>query len=268
MGCCISNINGLPSGGSSPSASIITSEFRFDQQGTIVLANGAQNITDTSGRTLATTIANVGAAATYRFLSGTGLQFVANATNSQYTSGALTASSLEMSVQDIYNLYGVDASWDMYVRIRATVLTFPTNNVTNGLVLAIRGAAASPSNSAARMRGIQTGLHAGVRVLDTINDATAGSSYTNAPASTADTFGLLSVPGDIDCLAGVWAGSFPTTQMAAEVTALTGANTNTSGFRNGLNFLGIAFATGNANADMQVTIERMRFDFRAASAAA
>lgn len=242
----------------------VSTEIRFDQQGTVVLANGAQNVTDTAGRTIPSTIANVGAAATYRFLSGTGLQFVANATNSQYNTGALTASSIEFLLGDIFTALGVDSSWDMYARIRATVTTFPTNNVTTGLTLAIRGAAGSPSNSGVRMRGVIRGQHVGAQVVDTINDATAGSNYTNAPANTSDTFGLMSSVGAIDCLVGVWGGSWATTPLTAEVTALPASNTNTTGFRNGsFNFLGIAFGTGNANADMQVTVERLRLDFRA-----
>jgi hypothetical protein len=240
----------------------VSVEYDFADQGTVVLANGPQLITDTTGRTISVTVGNVAAAATFRFLAGTGLQFVANATSSVYTSAAQTASFLEWAFSTMYSTYGVDSTWDMLVRLHVTVQTFPTPNVTGGLTLAVRGVAGTPSNSAARLRGIIRSNQVNTQVMRHGTDGSGGQNY-GFPGAVPTVYGIRHEQGAMAAFGGTFATDFDSSSMDQDVGDQPATSANTSGYRDRGNILALAFGTGNVNADVQVTIERMRIDWRA-----
>lgn len=241
----------------------VVSEFDFSAMGNVVLANGPRNFTDTLGRVLAGTIINVGAAATAALQAAVGLAMVANATNSAYNSATQTAFAVEFSLDAIYTLYGLDAQKDWIFEVYCSALQFTTANVApNGFNLGIRGVGGTPSNSAARYRGIRRGNLAGAQATSSVSDNAAGSAYTTAPASTSNVFALVSKGGAVTSLAGVWGGSWSTTLQTMENNSLTATSTTNSGFKDRNNILAIAFPTGNTAADMAVTVQRLRIRAR------
>lgn len=259
--------DGVPAGQSaSSSARIVSALFRFDQMATVALADGPTTLVDTNGIALPVTVGNVGAAATFRILNGTGLEFVANATNSQYNSNAQTASFIEALYPDLYATYGVDASYDMRVRIHTTVRTFPTNNVTGGLTLGVRGVTGSPSNSTNRYRGILTFRQNGVQTMVHATDGTGGQNYVLPTVpSLPDVYGIQHEQAAMRAHAGRWGGSFDDTPMLFDVGDQPATSPNTGGYRDSGNILALGFGTGNALADVRVTIDQLRIDWRAAA---
>lgn len=267
--CPSARSNGAPASSSSgDSARIVSALFRFDQMASRTFANGATTLVDTQGRALPVTIGNIAAAATFDVLLGTGLRFVANASNTVYHSGTQSASFIEALYSDLYATYGVDASWDIKVRYHASVITMPTAMVTGALTLGVRGVLGSPSNAAARMRGIlRQATGAGpTQVMQHQTDASGGQTYTLPTApSLPDTFGFQHEQGAMRAFAGRWGGDFDSTPMLFDVGDQPATSANTSGYRDSSNILALAFGTGNALANVVVTIDQLRIDWREAS---
>lgn len=265
-GCCgpaVAQIDGVPASGGGGDVFVlpdIVAEFDFSNMGTGDFVNGARTFTDTDGNVLAANVINIGAAATFRLQAGAGngMQFAANATNSAYNSGAQTASAVEFSLSDIYTLYSVDASLIWIFEVYCSVLTFPTPNVSpGGFCIGLRGVAGTPSNSANRFRAFRRGNLGGTQATSSISDATAGSAYTTAPAATSNTYALVSTGGGVSAMAGTWGGTWQTTPLIMENNTLIATSTTNNGFKDRNNMLAIAFPTGNAAADMVVTVERL-----------
>lgn len=267
--CPAARSNGAPaSSGGGDSARIVSALFRFDQMASRTFVNGATTLVDTQGRALPVTIGNVAAAATFDILLATGLRFVANASNTVYHSGTQSASFIEALFTDLFATYGVDASWDMRVRYHATVVTMPTAMTTGALTLGIRGLGGTPSNGAARMRGIlRQATGAGPsQIMAHQTDTSGGQSYVLPTApSLPDTFGFQHEQGAMRAHSGRWAGDFDSTPMVFDVGDQPATSANTSGYRDTRNILALAFGTGNTLSNVQVTIDQMRIDWRAAA---
>lgn len=251
-----------------PGARVSSALFRFDQMATVAFVNGATTLVDTQGRALPVTIGNVGAAATFGILSGTGLQFVANATNSVYNSATQTAAFIEALFSDIYATFDVDASHDVMVRYHVTLQTMPTGMVTGALTLGIRGITGSPSNATARFRGIlRMATGAGpTQIMAHATDGSGGQAYVLPTVpSLPNVYGFQHEQAGTRAFAGRWATDFDDSPMLFDVGDQPATSANTSGYRDSSNILALAFGTGNALANVQVTIDQMRIDWRAAS---
>jgi len=268
--CCPTPLsNGTPAGSSTGGTSrIVSVEYDFADQGTIVLADGPQLIVDTDGNAISVTVGNVAAAATYRFLQGTGLQFIANASNTVYNSATQSASFLEWTFANLFATYGIDSTYDILARIYLTTQTFTQNQVTGFLTLALRGVTGSPSNAANRQRGILRGQAVGAQIMAHSTDSSGGQNYVITALGPPNVYGIRHEQGAMAAFAGTWGGSFDDTQCTLDVGDQPATSPNTSGYRDTTMVLGLGFGTGGVTATMQVTVERMRLDFRATQAAA
>ncbi len=249
--------------GSSPgvlSVNNIIAEFDFSAMGSGNLTNGARNFTDTAGRSLSGTVINAAAATTFDLLAGTGMRFVANATSTQYTSAAQTATGIEFALDAIYTLYNFDATRDFTIEIYYSTLTIPSaQGAPAGIGIGLRGAATVPSNSIARYRGMVRTNAGGTQSIHSTTDATGNSAYTTAPAGTTNVIGLVSKGGAVTCLAGTWGGAWSSTLLTLEANSLTATTTTNSGFKDRNIIFAIPFATGQVSADLVATAERMIF---------
>jgi hypothetical protein len=243
----------------------VIGELNFSGMANVTLGNGARSFTCTNGVVLAGTIINAGAAATLDVLNATGLRFNANATNSQYTSAAQTASAWELPIDTLYTAFGIDETLDLIVQAYYSTLTIPTAQAAPaGIGIGIRGAGTVPSNSIARFRGIKRSNSGGTQIISSTGDATGDSAYTTAPAGTTNVLGFKNNGAALTMMAGTWGGGWAmgTTPMICEANSRTAVSTTNSGFKDRNNIFAFYFATGNTGADTVVVLQRMLFRAR------
>lgn len=260
---CYTNLDdGVPStdaGGESVLASV---EFDLADQGDVTLANGAQLLVSTDDVTVPFVVGGSAAAATWALQQGIGLRMVANATNGQFDSAAQTAPHLYVLASTLWTIFDIDASADVLVRAYASALQFTTPNVApGGLSVGVWGVGGSPSGSSNRFRGMRRGNLAGTQGVSNIADAAAGTAI----ASTSNVIGILNAPAAVQSLHAAFDTDFDTTHMD-ELAAQDAASNNSQAFRSSGMRYAVGFASRNANADMAVTLRRLRFDFRRAAA--
>jgi hypothetical protein len=227
-------------------------------------------------RSLPWVVGQVANAAVYA-ITPAGLRFEANAANTTFHDSTQTASHLYLPLADLFDALesrGLDSSCDVLVRMYCSDITIPTNQVGASLSLGVWGVSGSPSNSANRFRAIGRSRMVNVAVIFGWTNNAGGGNYTQLPDTVppgqapANVLAINDAGGTAQPLAGAWGGSWLESPLVAEAGVLIGTSTTNSGFRDRFNRIVLAFGTGNANADMRVTVERMRIDWRRTMAVA
>jgi acyl-coenzyme A thioesterase PaaI-like protein len=197
---------------------------------------------------------------TFRVLNGSGIEFVAGATNTTFAAGGGTCALFYWTLDELFTQLGIDSSRSIVIEHYFSTLTFPTPNVSPaGVVVASWGIAGTPSNSGARQRGVRRGNLAGSQALSGITDAAAGTAYTTAPASTSNVLAIgISHGGVTSALAGVWGGAFVSSPLTMEVATPPGPSANPTTVKDRNNRMTVAFPTGNTAADMVAVLQQTR----------
>jgi hypothetical protein len=270
-GCCggVAYDDGAPA--SAPVASVLDGvELDFTAQTQGALVNGARIFTTDDGVELPFVVGQVANAAVYA-IAPAGLRFEASAANTTFHDATQTASHIYLPLADLFAALaarGLDSSCDVLVRMYCSDVTIPTNQAGASLSLGVWGVSGSPSNSGNRFRAIGRSRMVNVPVIFGWTNNAGGGNYTQLPDTAppgqapANVLGLNDAGGTVQPLAGAWGGSWLASPLVAEAGVLVGTSTTNSGLRDRFNRLVVAFGTGSTAADMRVTVERLRIDWR------
>lgn len=242
--------------------------FELGNQGTIdfTAVPGVHVLTSEEGPTMAVTAIGqtVDAGYTFGLTPNVGMEFVADATSTVFTSvvATRTAANLQFNLLDFWNAFDVDGMRNYFFFIYCSVLSLPTAQVSpTGFHFGVLGLVNVPGASSARYRAIRRHNAAGVQALGTIADGAANGNYTS-PLPVANTKVLgFQLGTAMDCHAGEWdtAGgqAWEDVRLHREVASLITTTTGGAQYKDQGNNIVIAYPTGNVNADMVVTAERI-----------
>lgn len=272
MSCCDFRSNGQSGGGVLPplfEQSNLVDSFDLREQGTVdfnAAATTVQTMVSEGGVSLDMTATRqtTFAGSSFGLVSGTGLQFIPNTQSTVFTSvvGTRTAASMMFRALDFWNAFGVDGRRDYFMAVYCSVLTLPTAQVSpSGFHWGLLGRVNIPGGSSDRYIAIRRHNAAGAQALGTLRDGAANGNYTS-PIPTADTkaFGFQWAAA-FDCFAGDWdmAGgqSWEDVEFTREAASLIMTTTGGAQYKDRGNDVVMAFPTGNALADVRITVERV-----------
>lgn len=255
----------------------IVASFLMANQGSINLTTGTHTIVSEEGPSMVIDAFQQGTTFDIDAASGR-LRFRASVGNTQFSTAAATAARVQFPWGRFFRAFDCDATRDYTIEVYCTLMTLPTAQASPaGFQLGILRNVNTPSGGAASYKAIKRNNAAGAQALNCVVDAAGVSdSYTNPlpnvawvdPAVAAPAGGEIA--GNTMCFAlqcgdaalQMLAGNYnPATMVWSDVLfmrnidALTAISTTGLVFKDQQNIPTIAFATGNANADMQVDVE-------------
>lgn len=195
---------------------------------------------------------NINSTDTLDLTAGSGLQFVAAASSSVFTSSSQTASHIWLDLSDLYTQLSCDPRAHIICEIYASALNLTgTGYISFGLY----GPSGTPTGSGSRMSCALIQSSGGNTMFKTMVGTTFGSNYQH---NSCDTWGFQNNgTNDIQGLAdsSAWGGSWPTDY---DVTMNGATNDTFDPLRHPSSRFAIAFATNGTLGTMTATIERIR----------
>lgn len=251
MSCCLQRRDGVAPGGVASELREFTIDFR--EQGSRALVSGAETLITSVGNLAATALVAVGDTST--FTAGTGWVWDEGTTNTSWTAGTLTATSLSIDLADIFALLDTDSSWRYRMDVYFSALALLNAEYVNCCVYGVTG---SPSNQGNRMAGGGRARQVATQVWRP-SFGGSGVNYSTAPGGTTNVTSWIGVSNAMTAMAGTWTGSWESlrTPIMWAVGGQDGAETDSLFDQNGA--IAIAFASQGVVGTSSLTCEQMRF---------
>lgn len=241
----------------------IVANFDFTSMGNIALPTGDVVLTDTNGVNLTFTALQQGT--TFDILQGTGLRFRADAGNTQFTLATRTAASLLFLLGNFFAAYGVGVDRDISVTMYCSQLTIPSAQASPAGVgmSQVRQVNIPVNPGVASVHGYRRNNTAGTQSMASYTDNTGNTNAYSNPAVNANTkvIGLNLAEGAMGCFVGDWdtAGGQSWEDVVFNRKGASFVETTTANqvWKDQSAQIAMFFATGNANANMSVDVERL-----------